>query len=58
MTSDNTLHAMQAGHADTVRELLKPGYGVDVDKKNEDEQSPCHLAAAQGHTEVGQASDD
>ena len=56
MKSHNTLFAMQAGHADTVRELLKPGYGVDVDKKNEDEQSPCHLAATYGHTEVGRQS--
>ena len=51
---ENTaLHlAAQAGHLETVRELLKEVYKSDVDNKNWDEQTPSHLAAAKGHSEV------
>ena len=51
---ENTaLHlAAQAGHLETVRELLKEVYKPDVDNKNWDEQTPSHLAAAKGHSEV------
>ena len=51
---ENTaLHlAAQAGHLETVRELLKEEYNVDVDNKNWDEQTPSHLAAAEGHSDV------
>ena len=51
---ENTaLHlAAQAGHLDTVRELLQEVYKADVDNKNWDEQTPSHLAAAEGHSDV------
>ena len=51
---ENTaLHlATQAGHLETVRELLKVVNQDDVDNKNWDEQTPSHLAAAKGHSEV------
>ena len=35
-----------------MRELLTGGYDVDIDNKNEDERTPCHLAARHGHVEV------
>ena len=35
-----------------MKELLKDEYDVDVDNKNEDERTPCHLAANYGHVEV------
>ena len=51
---ENTaLHlAAQAGNLETVRELLDGVYQVDVDNKNWDEQTPSHLAAAEGHSDV------
>ena len=35
-----------------MRELLTGSYDVDIDNKNEDERTPCHLAARHGHVEV------
>ena len=51
---DNTaLHlAAQAGHLETVRELLKSEYKADIDEKNWEEETASHLAAAEGHSEV------
>ena len=44
--------ACELGFLDTVKILLE--LGSDIDNKNEDEQTPFHLAAAQGHKEVVQ----
>ena len=35
-----------------MRELLHRKYKIEVDNKNEDESTPCSLAAANGHVEV------
>ena len=37
---------------ETVRELLHRKYKIEIDNKNEDESTPCSLAAAKGHLEV------
>lgn len=49
---DNSpLHASaQKGYLDIVIALLEAG--GDVDNKNEDEQTPLHLAAAEGRTRI------
>ena len=51
---DNTpLHlCAEAGQVETVRELLHRKYKIEIDNKNEDESTPCSLAAANGHVEV------
>ena len=51
---DNTpLHlSAEAGQVETVRELLEQKYRIEIDNKNEDESTPCSLAAANGHLEV------
>ena len=51
---ENTaLHvAAASGSLETVRELLKEAYAADVDQKNWDEQTACHLAATNGHSDV------
>ena len=51
---DNTpLHlAAEKGREETVQELLHRKYKIEVDNKNEDESTPCHLAATNGHVAV------
>ena len=52
---ENTaLHvAARAGSVEATRELLRPdSYLMDIDQKNWDEQTACHVAAAYGNWQV------
>ena len=41
-----------SSQAQEQRELLEEIYEIEIDNKNEDESTPCSLAAARGHLEV------